>query len=385
MEPREEQIQKIVNGYQQDMLDFYKELVNFQPGSKEGKRSYTLMENVLHKMEALGMEGELLPTGCDIPVLRAYWGKERLGKPILFSGHLDTVFPSGSYPEHPFAIRDGKAYGPGVGDMKGGIVMAVYLVKVLEQLGYDKHPIKLVFVGDEETTHIGSNADQQLAKEAEECLCAFNFETGRMDHTLTVGRKGCMDVWVTAHGKAGHVGNAYASSANAIEEMAYKIIALRSLTNLEEGLIVSTDIVSGGTASNAVPDTCRIEVDCRYDHNADKEMLQEKIKAICAETHVPGTTTEVEFPSFMPTFERTRGNDSLLALVNAIAKDFGMEPFGAAHPGGCSDASFMAQAGIPILDSVGVQGDGAHTKQEYALVETLFARTMLLAETVCRL
>lgn len=114
-------------------------------------------------------------------------------------------------------------------------------------------------------------------------------------------------------------------------------------------------------------------------------MLQEKIKAICAETHVPGTTTEVEFPSFMPTFERTRGNDSLLALVNAIAKDFGMEPFGAAHPGGCSDASFMAQAGIPILDSVGVQGDGAHTKQEYALVETLFARTMLLAETVCRL
>lgn len=194
-----------------------------------------------------------------------------------------------------------------------------------------------------------------------------------------------MDVWITVHGKAGHVGNAYASSANAIEEMAHKIIALRALTDLEKGRIVSTDIISGGTVSNAVADTCRIEVDCRYDYNEDKDALEKAIRAICAETHVPGTRTEVEFPAFMPVFERTEGNDRLLDLVNQVAAEFGLPAFGAAHPGGCSDASFMAQAGIPILDSVGVKGDGAHTLQEYAIVETMFERTMLLAAAICRL
>ena len=87
----------------------------------------------------------------------------------------------------------------------------------------------------------------------------------------------------------------------------------------------------------------------------------------------------------MPVFERTEGNDRLLDLVNQEARAFGIPAFGAAHPGGCSDASFMAQAGIPILDSVGVQGDGAHTLQEYAIVETMFERTMLLAAAICRL
>lgn len=385
MEITREAIEQAVESYRQEMLDYWKELVNFQAGSKEGERMFALLSQVNAKLNREGFASELLPTGSPIPLLRAYLGKERPGKPILLSGHLDTVFPNGSYPENPFTIRDGKAYGTGVNDMKGGIVMAIYLAKVLDKLGYAKHPFKLVFVGDEETTHIGSQADVLLAQEAEGCLAAFNFETGRMDNGLTVGRKGCMDVWITVTGKAGHVGNAYASSSNAIEEMAYKIVELRKLTNLDLGLIVSTDIISGGTVSNAVADHCRIEVDCRYDFNADKPMLEEKIKEICARTYVPGTTTEVQFVSSMPVFEKTAGNEHLLDLVNQAAQEFGQPAFGPAHPGGCSDASFMAKAGIPILCSCGVQGDGAHTKHEFANVETMFTRTKLLAAAICKL
>ena len=384
MEQQNEKIREAVESFRQEMLDFWKDLINFQAGSKEKERMQTLMEKVSVYLQKLGLETELVESGA-VPLIRAWSGKGRVGQPILLSGHLDTVFPDGSYPEDPFTIKEGKAYGPGVCDMKGGIVMAVYLAKVLEKIGYDRHPIKLLFVPDEEITHQGSQADRLLAEEAQGCLCAFNLETGRMDDCLTVGRKGCMDVWITVHGKAGHVGNAYASSANAIEEMAHKIIALRALTDLEKGRIVSTDIISGGTVSNAVADTCRIEVDCRYDYNEDKDALEKAIRAICAETHVPGTRTEVEFPAFMPVFERTEGNDRLLDLVNQAAAEFGLPAFGAAHPGGCSDASFMAQAGIPILDSVGVKGDGAHTLQEYAIVETMFERTMLLAAAICRL
>lgn len=384
MDQKEIQLKALVEKYRQDMLDFWKELIDFQAGSREKERMQTLMEKVAARLEKEGMETELLDTGA-VPLLQAWVGKNRPGKPILLSGHLDTVFPNGSYPEEAFTLKDGKAYGPGVCDMKGGIVMAVYVAKILTEAGYDQHPLKLVFVPDEEITHQGSRVADMLVEQSKGCLCAFNFETGRMDNCLTVGRKGCMDVWITVHGKAGHVGNAYATSANAIEEMAHKIIALRALTDLEKGRIVSTDIISGGTVSNAVADTCRIEVDCRYDYNEDKDRLQETIRALCAETHVPGTSTEVEFPASMPVFERTEGNDRLLALVNQVAADFGIPAFGAAHPGGCSDASFMAQAGIPILDSVGVQGDGAHTLQEYAIVETMFERTLLLAVAICRL
>ena len=377
MDQKEAQLKALVEKYRQDMLDFWKELIDFQAGSKEKERMQALMEKVAARLEKEGMETELLDTGA-VSLLQAWVGKDRPGKPILFSGHLDTVFPSGSYPEEAFTLKDGKAYGPGVCDMKGGIVMAVYLAKILTEAGYDQHPLKLVFVPDEEITHQGSRVADMLVEESKGCLCAFNFETGRVDNCLTVGRKGCMDVWITVHGKAGHVGNA-------IEEMAHKVIALRALTDLEKGRIVSTDIISGGTVSNAVADTCRIEVDCRYDYNEDKEKLQKAIRAICAENHVSGTTTEVEFPAFMPVFERTGDNDKLLTLVNQVAADFGVPAFGAAHPGGCSDASFMAQAGIPILDSVGVQGDGAHTMHEYANVETMFERTLLLAVAVCRL
>ena len=132
-------------------------------------------------------------------------------------------------------------------------------------------------------------------------------------------------------------------------------------------------------------DTCRIEVDCRYDYNEDKDRLQEAIRALCAETHVPGTATEVEFPASMPVFERTEGNDRLLALVNQVAADFGIPAFGAAHPGGCSDASLHGPGGDPHSGFRGGPGDGAHTLQEYAIVETMFERTLLLAVAICRL
>ena len=167
--------------------------------------------------------------------------------------------------------------------------------------------------------------------------------------------------------------------------MAHKIVALRALTDLDKGRIVSTDIISGGTASNAVPDTCRIEVDCRYDYNEDKEKLQEAIRPSAPRPMWPAPGQKWNSRPSCPSLNRTEGNDHLLALVNQAAAEFGIPAFGAAHPGGCSDASFMAQAGIPILDSVGVQGDGAHTLQEYAIVETMFERTMLLTAAICRL
>lgn len=385
MEEQNEKIKQYVAQYKDEMMAFWKELVNYQAGSKEAERMADLLKRVGLRLEREGFEWQLLPTGCPIPMLQAYLGKDRPGKPILLTGHLDTVFPNGSYPENPFREEDGKVYGPGTCDMKGGVVMMLYVVKVLEKLGYREHPIKFVLVGDEETTHVGSRVPEMLAEEARECLCAFNMETGRTNHVLTVARKGCMDVWVTTHGKAGHVGNAYRESANALEAMCGIVLKMRALTDLDQGIIVSTDVISAGTASNSIPDQCRIEADCRVDRNADLVMLKEKISEICRKTDVPGTTAEVVFPAEMPVFEKTGGNLKLLDLYNASAEEFGIAPFGPFHPGGCSDASFLAQAGIPILDSLGPEGEQEHTLHEFAYVDTLLSRTAMLTSTILKL
>lgn len=208
MENLQETIQNKVSFYRDDMITYWKDLVNYQAGSKEAELITALLQKVADRFTKEGFTATMLDTGCAIPMLRATLGDDRQGKPILFCGHVDTVFPSGSYPDQPFRIEDGKVYGPGCADMKGGVVMLLYVIKILTDLGYKDHPFKVVLVGDEETTHVGSRADQMLAEEAKGCLCAFNMETGRMNHVLTVARKGCMDVWVKVHGKSGHVGNA---------------------------------------------------------------------------------------------------------------------------------------------------------------------------------
>lgn len=210
--------------------------------------------------------------------------------------------------------------------MKGGVVMLLYVIKILTDLGYKDHPFKVVLVGDEETTHVGSRADQMLAEEAKGCLCAFNMETGRMNHVLTVARKGCMDVWVKVHGKSGHVGNAYTTSANAIEAMAGIITKMRALTDLEKGRIVSTDVISGGVVSNAVPDFCRIEADCRVDYNKDLEELKTAIRAICEHLDVPNTRAEVEFPTEMPVFEKLKEISTSLLSTTNLQRNLALSP-----------------------------------------------------------
>ena len=118
------------------------------------------------------------------------------------------------------------------------------------------------------------------------------------------------------------------------------------------------------------------------DRNSDIPFLKEKITEICRHTEVPGTTAEVHFPSSMPVFEERRETMALLEQYNKAAAAYGVAPYGPLHPGGCSDASFLAKAGIPILDSLGPDGGGAHTMQEYAVADSLFTKTAILASTI---
>ena len=135
MENLQETIQNKVSFYRDDMITYWKDLVNYQAGSKEAELITALLQKVADRFTKEGFTATMLDTGCAIPMLRATLGDDRQGKPILFCGHVDTVFPSGSYPDQPFRIEDGKVYGPGCADMKGGVVMLLYVIKILTDLG----------------------------------------------------------------------------------------------------------------------------------------------------------------------------------------------------------------------------------------------------------
>lgn len=360
-----------------EMLLFWENLVNMQAGSREPEKVNRVMDFLKKHFDAEGIACRLVDTKGSASVLVAELNKEAPGKPLLLAGHCDTVFPAGSYPDDPFYIKDGFAYGPGVVDMKNGVAQIFYLLVALKHFGFQDRPVKAVLVGDEESSHAAGISDEILMREAAGCLCCFNMESGRMDNCLTVGRKGGMDCHITVRGVAAHAGNDYLKGRNAIVEMARKLPLLQELTLYDEGLTVSVGVVKGGMVSNAVPDYCYAELDVRYKKPEHMEYIKRKIREVCAKTYIEGTSTEVEFVAPMPAFAETAANHKLLAYINSVATALGYPASAPIYVGGMSDAAYISSVGVPTVCSMGGQGSGAHTKEERASVESFFRRWLI--------
>lgn len=375
-------VEQFIGERREEMIELWKTLVNMQGYSRETEKVNFVIHFLRDRFEAEGLRCRLIDTKGNSDVLVAEDGPERPGAPIIMSGHVDTVFPEGSFPENPFYIEDGTAYGPGVIDMKGGVVIMLYVIKALRHLGFEKRPIKIILCGDEEIGHAGAVTGQILLDEAKGALYALNLEIGRPDNTLSVGRKGGMDCHITVHGVASHVGNDFLKGRNAIAEMALKIPKLQALTEYDRGVVVSVNVIHGGVVSNAIPDRCTAELDIRFNRISDQEPVRRKILDICSETYIEGTRTEAEFVSSIPAFEDTPANRRLLRFVNRVAEDIGITPMEGAFLGGNSDAAYLALAGAPTVCSFGVKGTGAHTKSECAEVSSLFERTALITAVI---
>lgn len=385
MNPYMSAINRYIDAHRSEMLEFWKNLVNLQAYSKETEQVNRVICFLKDTFEAEGLDCRLVDSQGNSDVLIAVDGPERPGKPVVLGGHVDTVFPKGTFPDNPFRIENGKAYGPGVIDMKGGIAIMLYAVKALRDLGYRERPIKILLCGDEEIAHAGSISEQIIMREARGALCAFNLEIGRSDNCLSTGRKGGIDCHVTVHGVASHVGNDFLTGRNAIEEMAHKILRLQQLTEYEKGVVVSVNVIRGGTVSNAIPDRCTAELDIRFNKVSDLEPIRRRILEVCQKTYIEGTRTEVDFISSIPAFEETEENLNLLRFISETAVKNGFAPLGRTFLGGNSDASYLALANVPTVCSFGVKGTGAHTTDECADVESLFERTRLIAATIMEL
>ncbi len=299
--------------------------------------------------------------------------------PIALIGHLDTVFPPGTFEGFR---RDGDLRrGPGVLDMKGGLVVVAWALRALaETVGLDAiAPIRLVIVADEE---VGSPEGQAiLRREIAGAAGALVFEAGRKADAIITRRKGTGGMTAIAHGKAAHAGNGHKEGANAIWALARFIDRIQGFTDYDRGVTLNVGKISGGQGKNTVPDRAEALVDLRFVTRADGDALVLKVRAAADEAAagVPGTRIELEGGIARFPLERTDASAALMAAYGSAARAVGLGDGEAALIGGGSDASTSSAIGIASIDGLGPRGVGFHTKDEQIEVVTLLLKAQALA------
>ena len=368
-----------VDSHRDEMLSLWEEIVNMESGSQNKAGIDAVAERLQQVLAAEGAATKIVGMEKAGNMLVAEVGAGRSKPAALFMGHMDTVFPLGTVAKRPFTIRDGKAYGPGALDMKGGIVAAMYAIKALNAAGYDVRPLKVILAGDEEIAHANSNAAEVFLQEAKGAAAAFNCETGFVDDAIVTGRKGTAVFTLEVKGVGVHAGNEPENGRSAILEISHKVIDIQNLTNWELGTTFNVGVIEGGIVPNAVPGYAKIVVDVRYQDPALLPDIERQLAEVAAKQYVPDTaTTLTQTPGIAP-MQTTEGVRQLFEVVKKTYAEMGLgTPYGK-YVGGGSDSAYSVIAGVPTVCAMGVKGGRNHSPEEFAIVDTLFERAKLLA------
>jgi glutamate carboxypeptidase len=303
-------------------------------------------------------------------------------RPVVLMGHMDTVFPKGEAARRPFAIRDGRAYGPGVCDMKAGLVINAFTLAAYKRFGGNQPPLIGLFTSDEE---IGSPASRgEIETTATGALAVLNSEPGRPTGAVVSGRKGGIFLVMDVTGKAAHSGANHHDGRSAIGALAAKITALHALTDYARGTTCNVGLISGGQSVNTVAPDARCEIDLRYVKNADRIALMEAVNAVVAREDVPGTAAALTVRGEFLPLEETPANAGLLKAYQAASATLGLAVT-AEFTGGCADSGFTSAVGAPTLCATGPVGGKAHSPDEFMVVDTMVPRAQALVETIAAL
>jgi glutamate carboxypeptidase len=314
---------------------------------------------------------ELLPRNDTGDVLiRRYPGS---GDPVLLLAHYDTVWPTGTLPGWPFTVDGDRISGPGVFDMKAGLVQLVWALRALDALGLPRPPLTLLLNGDEETGSLASS--DVIVAEARKSRLALVFEASA-GGALKTARKGVGLFTVTITGEEGHAGLDPTAGASAVGELAHQILRLHALTALDAGTSVNVGVVEGGTRANVTAGSAVARLDVRVANDAERKRIEDELLALRPVN--PRCRIEVTGEWNRPVFERTPEVVSLFDLARGCAESLGFELRETAV-GGASDGNFVQAAGIPVLDGLGAVGDGAHARTEHATVSGMLERSALTA------
>jgi len=313
-------------------------------------------------------------------------------RPVVLLGHRDTVFPKGEPVRRPFTIRDGRGLGPGVADMKSGLVIEAFVMAAFAACGAPGMPLRMVTTSDEE---IASPACAEvITDEAGKARAVFNAEPSRIDpaagadnrrtQVITRGRKGGVFLKAEMTGKAAHSGAHYDRGRSAILDLAQKVAPLHALTDLQRGVSVNVGLIGGGQTVNTIAPSAWAEIDLRYVEPAQREEMVTAIRAIVETPAVEGVSARLTISGeFLPLVQTAEARH-LLDLYTRAAATLGIAVT-AEFTGGCADSGLTAAAGCPTLCSVGPTGGGGHTPDEYVILDSLVPTAQTLAATLCDL
>ena len=291
---------------------------------------------------------------------------------LLILGHLDTVHPVGTLAANPVRVEGDRLYGPGGYDMKAGVYLALTALRACARPGDTPLPVDMLVVPDEEVgSHASRASIEAYARNARYCLVA---EPARANGGRCVtARKGTGTLQLQVQGVASHAGLAHEKGRSAIREMAHQVLALEAMTDYPRGITVSVGTIEGGTTSNTVPALCRCHVDFRFSDMVSADEIVQKMQAL--QPVGEGVQLKMEVDVNRPPMVRDDKVVALLERVQVSARAAGLELEEAPPTGGASDANFTSALGVPSLDALGADGDGAHTWHEHVLISTLATRT----------
>ncbi len=360
-------------------------LVNIDSGSKHPAGGAEVARRMQEKYSEMGWQVKKHSFSDAVGPCLEVTNSESPHYDILFMGHMDTVFAVGTAAERPFTVKGGRAYGPGVSDMKAGLLLTCYALQALDKRGELKKRGISVCVAMNSDEEIGSRHSRLwLEKLAKRSRYVFVMEAARSNGALVLRRKGVGRYDIEFAGIAAHAGVEPEKGASAINELGHWIVALHSLTNSEVGTTVNVGVVSGGTAGNVVADKARAEVDVRVADMTEAAKLEEKIKELLAGPKTPGVKVRVSGGINRPPMNPSVGTEKACRIIEAVGRELGIDILWASTGGG-SDGNFSAALDVPTIDGLGPIGGGAHGVAEYLEINSVLPRLNLLSELVVRL
>ncbi len=368
-----------VESHTAELDDALKRLVEVNSFSGDRAAGNEVAARLVELFTIPGLEPSRIPSARfgDHVVVRSKG--QRGVDPIALLGHSDTVFPPGTF--EGYRVDGRLRRGPGVFDMKGGLVSIAFALKAIAATKGLEHvpPLRVVIVSDEE---VGSPEGAPLIRAfiagAQACLV---FEPGRSNDAIVTERQGTGSVIARAFGKAAHSGNAYWEGVSAIRALARFVDVAEAQSNRATGVIVNVGTISGGTSKNTVPAEAVAGVDLRFQTPAEGEALVQRLASLAegAAAQVPGSKVELERGPMRPPMNKVPGVEALRQRYGRCARAVGLSGDEAPRQGGGSDGNTASAMGIATLDALGPRGKGFHTHDEQMEFDTLVQRTRALA------